>query len=68
MAPQPSAVAPAPSADAAPKTAAANLKVPDAADTDATAPFTGGADELRSLAMGVWGSGVNVTVVSDDSE
>ena len=68
VAPQPSAAAPAPSADAAPKTAAANLKVPDAADTDATAPFTGGADELRSLAMGVWGSGVNVTVVSDDSE
>ena len=67
-APAPSADAPAPSADAAPKTAAANLKVPDAADTDATAPFTGGADELRSLAMGVWGSGVNVTVVSDDSE
>ena len=68
VAPAPSADAPAPSADAAPKTAAANLKVPDAADTDATAPFTGGADELRSLAMGVWGSGVNVTVVSDDSE
>ncbi len=62
------APAPAPSADAAPKTAAANLKVPDAADTDATAPFTGGADELRSLAMGVWGAGVNVTVVPDDSE
>ncbi len=60
--------APAPSADAAPKTAAANLKVPDAADTDASAPFTGGADELRSLAMGVWGAGVNVTVVPDDSE
>ena len=68
VAPRPSAAAPAPSADAAPKTAAANLKVPDAADTDAAAPFTGGADELRSLAMGVWGSGVNVTVVSDDSE
>ncbi len=52
----------------APKTAAANLTVPDAADTDASAPFTGGAEELRSLAMGVWGAGVNVSVVSDDSE
>ncbi len=63
------AVAPAPANDApAPKTAAANLTVPDAADTDASAPFTGGAEELRSLAMGVWGAGVNVSVVSDDSE
>ncbi len=46
--------------------AAANLAVPAGADTDASAPFTGGVDELRSLAMGVWGAGVNVTVVPDD--
>ncbi len=48
--------------------AAANLTVPAGADTDASAPFTGGIDELRSLAMGVWGAGVNVTVVPDDED
>ncbi len=48
-------------------TSAADLSVPDGADSEATRPFDGTAADLRSMASSVFGA-VTVQVVKDDAE
>ena len=51
-----------------PAPAAANLTVPEGADTDAAAAFDGSASELLSMGTSVFGAGFTVSVVKDDAE